>query len=140
MYALNPNHSSEKNLFWVRADPIRSGAGETGGTIKTSTDCPPGVSDSIEMHNGRQATRRATSKGSWGNAQSSTLLSALKSRIQVKLIRGLRPGVQLSQLLEIRIDFRSLNPVRILFVDATSTIIAPPVRQTIPRSNQRRSE
>jgi len=35
----------------------------------TSTDCHPGVSDSIELHNGRQATRRATIKGSWGNAQ-----------------------------------------------------------------------
>ena len=35
----------------------------------TSVDCPPGVLDSIELHNGRQATRRATSKGSWGNAQ-----------------------------------------------------------------------
>jgi hypothetical protein len=36
----------------------------------TSAGCPPGVADSIELHNGRQATRRATSKGSWGNAQS----------------------------------------------------------------------
>jgi hypothetical protein len=36
----------------------------------TSAGCPPGVADSIEWHNGRQATRRATSKGSWGNAQS----------------------------------------------------------------------
>ncbi len=34
-----------------------------------SVDCPPGVEDSIELHNGRQATRRATSKGSWGKAQ-----------------------------------------------------------------------
>ena len=35
----------------------------------TSTECPPGVKDSIEVHNGRQVTRRATIKGSWGNAQ-----------------------------------------------------------------------
>ncbi len=32
----------------------------------TSAECPPGVADSIEKHNGRQVTRRATSKGSWG--------------------------------------------------------------------------
>ncbi len=31
----------------------------------TSADCPPGVSDSIELHNDMQATRRATSKGPW---------------------------------------------------------------------------
>mgnify|MGYP001573081124 CR=1 FL=1 len=35
----------------------------------TSANCPPGVADSIELHNGRQATRRATNKGSWGNTQ-----------------------------------------------------------------------
>jgi hypothetical protein len=35
----------------------------------TSTECPPGVEDSIELHNGRQVTRRATNKGSWGKAQ-----------------------------------------------------------------------
>jgi hypothetical protein len=29
----------------------------------------PGVADSIELHNGWQLTRRATSKGSWENAQ-----------------------------------------------------------------------
>lgn len=31
-----------------------------------SVESPPGVADSIEMHNGRQVTRRATIKGSWG--------------------------------------------------------------------------
>jgi hypothetical protein len=51
--ALNLNPSSENQLFWVRADPIMSGAGETSGTQQTSTECPPGVSDSIELHNGR---------------------------------------------------------------------------------------
>jgi len=35
----------------------------------TSADHYPGVSDSIELYNGRQVTRRATSKGSWGKAQ-----------------------------------------------------------------------
>ncbi len=35
----------------------------------TSAECPPGVSDSIELHNGRRVTRRATSKGSWGSVE-----------------------------------------------------------------------
>ncbi len=41
------------------------GAGQAGGALKTSANCPPGVSDSIELHNGMQITRRATTKGSW---------------------------------------------------------------------------
>ena len=69
MYALNLNRSSEKRRFWVRADPISQGAGHAGGALKTSADCPPGVADSIEVHNGMQVTRRATTKGSWGKAQ-----------------------------------------------------------------------
>ncbi len=69
MYDLNLNHSSENIEFWVLADPFGSGAGHAGGALETSADCPPGVSDSIELHNGRQVTRRATSKGSWGNEQ-----------------------------------------------------------------------
>jgi len=69
VYALNLNHSPEKHEFWVGADPFRSGAGHAGGTPETSTNRPPGVSDSIECHNGRQVTRRATSKGSWGKAR-----------------------------------------------------------------------
>ncbi len=69
MYALNLNLSPENLLFWVWADPLRQGAGHAGGTIQTSANCPPGVADSIELHNGRQVTRRATSKGSWGKAQ-----------------------------------------------------------------------
>ena len=32
----------------------------------TSVKCPPGVSDSIELHNGKQATRQATLRGPWG--------------------------------------------------------------------------
>ncbi len=69
MYALNPNRSPENVKFWERADPFVVGAGHAGGALMTSTDCLPGVSDSIELHNGRQATRRATIEGSWGNAQ-----------------------------------------------------------------------
>jgi hypothetical protein len=58
-----------ESLFWVWADPFSQGAGHAGGASKTSANCPPGVVDSIELHNGRQVTRRATSKGSWGNVQ-----------------------------------------------------------------------
>ena len=53
MYALNLNHSPEKGELWVWADPVGQGAGYTGGTLKTSANRPPGVSDSIELHNGR---------------------------------------------------------------------------------------
>ncbi len=69
MYALNPKHSPENVEYWERADPIAVGAGHAGSALMTSTDCHPGVSDSIELHNGMQATRRATFQGSWGNAQ-----------------------------------------------------------------------
>lgn len=55
--------------FWVWADPFSQGAGHAGGALKTSADCPPGVTDSIELHNGMQVTRRATIKGSWGEVQ-----------------------------------------------------------------------
>jgi hypothetical protein len=63
--ALNLKRSPENFVYWERADPFMGGAGDAGGAVKTSADCPPGVSDSIEMHNGGQVTRRATSKGSW---------------------------------------------------------------------------
>nr|VFK69345.1 MAG: hypothetical protein BECKUNK1418G_GA0071005_13782 [Candidatus Kentron sp. UNK] len=72
MYALNPTHSPEKCEFWVWADPFGLGAGHARSALKTSVERPPGVSDGIEAHNGRQETRRATSKGSWGKAQRST--------------------------------------------------------------------
>jgi hypothetical protein len=68
VHALNLNRSSEKHEFWVRADLFRAGAGHAGGALKTSAKCPPGVSDSIELRNGMQATRRAT-KGPWRKAQ-----------------------------------------------------------------------
>jgi len=72
VYALNLKLSPENSSFWVRADPFILGAGKTECAFKTSANCPPGVSDSIELYNGMQATRQATSKGSWGNVQCST--------------------------------------------------------------------
>ncbi len=51
--ALNLTQSPEKLEFWERADPISSGAGEAEGALQTSADRPPGVSDSIELYNGR---------------------------------------------------------------------------------------
>jgi hypothetical protein len=51
--ALNLKRSPEKQALWVRADPIRSGAGHVEGALKTSADRPPGVSDSIELYDGR---------------------------------------------------------------------------------------
>jgi hypothetical protein len=69
VYALNLNRSSENPRFWVWADPLSQGAGHAGGALKTSADCPPGVVDRIELHNGRHVTRRATIKGSWGKTQ-----------------------------------------------------------------------
>ena len=60
MYALNLNQSPEKGGFWVWADPIGQGAGYTGGTLKTSANRPPGVSDSIELDNDNGVTRRAS--------------------------------------------------------------------------------
>lgn len=69
MYALNLNLSPENLRFWEWADPLNQGAGHAGGALKTSADCPPGVADSIELHNGMQVTRRATIQGSWGKAQ-----------------------------------------------------------------------
>ncbi len=49
-------------MFWEWADSVMVDAGETGGALETSADRHPGVSDSIELHNGMQATRRATTK------------------------------------------------------------------------------
>jgi hypothetical protein len=70
--ALNLKRSPENVEFREWADPLSVGAGETEGVLVTSAVRHPGVSDSIELHNGRQSTRRATSKGSWGKAQGST--------------------------------------------------------------------
>jgi hypothetical protein len=52
VYALNLTRSPENLKFWVRADPLYMGAGHAEGTPTTSADRPPGVSDSIELHNG----------------------------------------------------------------------------------------
>ena len=51
--ALNLTRSPEKHQFWERAEPIRSSAGDAEGALLTSADRPPGVSDSIELRNGR---------------------------------------------------------------------------------------
>jgi len=72
VYALNLNRSSEKLRFWVWADPFKLGAGHAEGTLGTSTNRPPGVADSIELHNGMQVTRRAATKGSWEKRKAST--------------------------------------------------------------------
>ena len=69
MYALNLPLSPKKIVFWECADLFKGSAGETGKALQTSDTRPPGVSDSIELYNGLQATRQATNKGSWGNAQ-----------------------------------------------------------------------
>lgn len=69
MDALNLNHSPENGQIWVWAEPVHQGAGHAEGAVKTSAECPPGVSDSIELRNGLQVTRRATNKDSWGKAQ-----------------------------------------------------------------------
>ncbi len=76
MYALNLNRSPEKDEFRVWADPLRQGAGHARGALMTSAECPCGVEDSIELRNGRQVTRRATIKGSWGKAQGKYLSMA----------------------------------------------------------------
>lgn len=69
MYALNLPLSPEKTVFWERADLIKGSAGETSVAIQTSDTRPPGVSDSIELDNDTEVTRRASEypKGSWRN-------------------------------------------------------------------------
>ena len=69
MYALNLTHSPEKPLILGVSRSFHFGRRQNGKRDRTSADCPPGVSDSIELHNGMQATRQATIKGSWGKAQ-----------------------------------------------------------------------
>jgi hypothetical protein len=94
VYALNLNLSPEKHEFWVWADPLRSGAGHAGGARETSADCPPGVTDSIELCNGRQVTRRATSKGSWGKTQSKypSMSTNVKRGVQMAASRVMGTG------------------------------------------------
>ena len=68
MNALNLPLSPEKMEFWECADLVDVSAGETGIAIQTSDIRPPGVSDSIELHNDWQLTRRATIKELLGNS------------------------------------------------------------------------
>ena len=67
MCALNLPHSPEKMQFWESADLVDVSAGETGIAVQTSDTRPPGVSDSIELDNDDEVTRRASErpKGSW---------------------------------------------------------------------------
>jgi len=69
VYALNLPLSPEKFEFWVRADPISLGVGNTGDALKASVIRPPGVPDSIELNNDYGVTRRASEspKGPWPN-------------------------------------------------------------------------
>ncbi len=75
--ALNLTRSPERHEFREWADPIRSGAGDTEGALQTSANRPPGVSDSIELRNGRQVTRRATIKELLGNQPQRKYLSIM---------------------------------------------------------------
>ena len=61
----------------------------------TSTNRPPGVSDSIELYNGWRATRRATSKGSWGNVQGKypSMGGNVKRAVQMAASRVMRTGM-----------------------------------------------
>ena len=60
MCALNLTHSPEKIEFWECADLVDVSAGEMGKAVKTSVTQPPGVSDSIELDNDNEVTRRAS--------------------------------------------------------------------------------
>jgi len=67
VYALNLPLSPEKTEFWEYADLIDVSAGETDKALQTSVIRSPGVSDSIEVDNDNEVTRRASEypKGSW---------------------------------------------------------------------------
>ena len=90
MDALNLTHSPENGNFGERADLFHQSAGETVGTQLTSVYCHPGVSDSIELHNGKQSTRRAT-KGSWIEEYPS-MTSNLKRGVQMATSRVMGTG------------------------------------------------
>ena len=94
MYVLNLKFSPEKFKFGERADTVAAVASDTGGALLTSAECPPGVADSIELHNGRQATRRATSKGSWRNAQGKypSMATNVKRGGQMAALRVMETG------------------------------------------------
>ena len=95
MDALNLTHSPENPpRYWERAEPFMVGAGDTGSATEASADRPPGVSDSIELHNGMQATRRATFQGSWGNAQGKypSMGTNVKRGVQMAASRVMETG------------------------------------------------
>jgi hypothetical protein len=60
-----------------------------------SADRHPGVKDSIELRNGKRSTRRAASKGSWGNAQCkySSMTTNVKRGAQMAAPRVMGTGV-----------------------------------------------
>ncbi len=92
MYALNLTPSPEKKEYWVRADPFTGGASHAEGTLRTSADCPPGVEDSIELHNGMQVTRRATNKSSWGKQKYPSMTNNVKRGGQMAASRVMGTG------------------------------------------------
>ena len=67
MCALNLPLSPEKTEFWECADLIDVSAGDAGNATLTRITRPPGVSDSIELDNDHEVTRRASEgpKGPW---------------------------------------------------------------------------
>jgi hypothetical protein len=66
--ALNLKRSPENVEFREWADPLSVGAGETEGVLVTSAVRHPGVSDSIELHNGRQSTQASDEQGLLGKS------------------------------------------------------------------------
>ncbi len=66
--ALNLTRSPEKHIVWERADPMSVGAGQAVGAQKTSATRHPGVSDGIELDNGKEVTRRAANHKALGIA------------------------------------------------------------------------
>ena len=94
MHVLNLKHNPEKSKVWERADAVAAAASNTGGAILTSAESPPGVADSIELHNGRHVTRQATSKGSWRNAQSKypSMITNVKRGGQKAALRVMETG------------------------------------------------
>jgi hypothetical protein len=57
--ALNLKRSPENFEYWERADPFMGGAGDAGGAVKTSADCPP---RGLRQH--RDAQRQASNQAS----------------------------------------------------------------------------
>ena len=92
MYVLNLKHSPEKSELWERADTVAAVAGKTGSAIGRARTVPTGVADSIELLNGRQATRRATSKGSWRRRKYPSMATNVKRGGQKAALRVMETG------------------------------------------------